>query len=145
MKKLLLLVCLLSFAPACALTKPPVTIVTPAGQAAYSADQVITRLGELSDVVKANTGNAAGQISPADAFSIIVWISGDAKAVPPSTGLIQAIQTAAATPTPQGWKQAALQLWQNRIRAIFLTIRPLTAWVDVMDNLLAVIGIGSGQ
>ncbi len=103
MKRLILILALLA-APAC---HAPVTITTPQGQAAYQADQVIGQLAILSQVVIADTGNGAGQIWPKDAYVIIAWISGDANAVPPTTGIVQLVQTEAG----QGWK------WPRRCKA----------------------------
>lgn len=113
----------------------PVTIVTPQGQAAYQADQVVLRLQELSNVVIADTGTQPGNITPADAFTIIEWISGDNKAVPPTTGVVQIIQTTAG----QGWKVGAKQSYTTRVRAILLRYPALAAYVSIVDSLLEVV------
>jgi len=117
---------------------PPLSIQTPQGQAAYRADQVVQRLTEFSNLVKADTGSASGQISYRDAFTIIEWISGDvnakdaAGAPAPTTGLVQAIQTTAG----QGWKVAAQQTWTARIKPLVLRYPKLAPWADVVDALL---------
>lgn len=134
--KRLLLVLLLSttvpVAPACV----PKTIVTPAGQAAYRADQVVQRFSEISDVVTHDVGTAPGQIHAADAFTIIEWISGDAHATPPTTGLVQIIGAAGQS---QGWKATALQAWTTRIKPIFQRYSTLAPYVDLVDGLLQVV------
>lgn len=115
---------------------PPATIITPAGKDAYRADQVVARFKELSDLVKADTGTAPGNISYTDAFTIIEWISGDAQAKPtPTTGVVQLVQTTAG----QGWKVAALQGWTTRVKPIFLRYPRLVPWVDIVDALLQVV------
>lgn len=118
--------------PACA---PPKTIVTVPGQAAYRADQVVTRLQEVSNVVQDAT--RAGILPPADAFTVIEWISGDDKAKPvPTIGLVQIIQTTAG----EGWKAAALESWKARIKPIFERTPRLAPYVIVIDALLALSG-----
>lgn len=117
---------------------PPSTITTPQGQAAYKADQVVQQLTQISNLVKADTGSQAGQISYADAFSIIEWISGDANAKntagqpAPTTGLVQIVQTTSG----QGWKAGALQSWTTRIKPLFQRYPKLLPLVDVVDSLL---------
>jgi hypothetical protein len=113
----------------------PATIVTEPGKAAYKADQVILRLTEISAFVKASTGAQPGNISYRDGFTIIEWISGDANATPPTTGLAQIV---AATPG-QTWKATAKQGWTTRIRPLFLTYPKLAPYADVVDALLEVI------
>lgn len=119
----------------------PVTIVTPAGQAAYDADQVVLRLTELSNVVKDDTGYQYGNVAPADAFTIIEWVSGDDKhrdatgALAPTIGVVQIIQTTVG----QGWKAAARQSWQTRIRPILERYPTLAPWVSVVEGLLEVL------
>lgn len=113
-------------------THPPTSIQTDAGRRAYRADQVIQRLQEVSDVVKAAT---PANIAPADAYTIIEWISGDAHASPPTTGIAQAVQAAAATSAPQAWKPAARLSWQ-RVRPLLLKYPDLAPYADVVDALL---------
>lgn len=122
---------LLAASPAC-LHPPPPTLVTPAGQAAYAADQVVGKLTELANLVKADVGSAQGNINYPDAFTVIEWISGDAHATPPTTGLVQLVQTTVG----QGWKPAALAGWQSRIRPLLLKYPTLAPWVSVIDALL---------
>ena len=101
-------------APSCALFRPPATIVTQPGKDAYAADQVVQRLTEFSNLVKADTGTSAGNISYADAFTIIEWVSGDNQANPPTLGVVQIVQTTAG----QGWKVGAKLSWAARIRPL---------------------------
>jgi hypothetical protein len=105
----------------------PTSIQTDAGRRAYSADQVVARLKEVSDVVKAAT---PANIAPADAYTIIEWISGDAHATPPTTGIAQAAQAAAATAKP-----AARVGWQ-RVRPLLLKYPQLAPYADAVDALL---------
>lgn len=130
MKRLILVLVLLG-TPAC---HPPVTLVTPTGAAAYQADQVVLRLTEASDLVKANTGTQPGNISYRDAFTIIEWISGDAKATPPTTGLVQLVQTQAG----QGWKAAAKAGWTAWIRPLFVQYPTLAPYAAIIDGLLEI-------
>lgn len=131
MKRFVLILALLAL-PAC---HAPVTITTPAGQAAYAADQVVQQLGILSKAVIADTGNGQGQIRPADAFKIIVWISGDAHAVPPTIGVVQI----AATTAGQGWKAAAKQGWTSTVRPILLSYPTVANYVPIVDALLEMV------
>jgi hypothetical protein len=114
---------------------PPATIVTEPGRAAYHADQVILRLTDLSNAVKADTGIGAGKIRPEDAFTIIEWISGDAHATPPTTGIVQIIQTTAG----QGWKAAARAAWTSRLKPIFDRYPALYPWGIILDGLVEVL------
>jgi hypothetical protein len=50
---------------------PPVSLVTPEGQAAWKADQVLTRVEELQNVaIDANTQKS---MSDADAINVVQW------------------------------------------------------------------------
>lgn len=113
----------------------PVTIVTPQGKAAYTADQIVQRLGELSAVVQADTGTEPGNIRPYDAFTIIAWISGDARATPPTTGLVQTIQTA----TNDDWKIAARQAYDSYVRGAMMRYPKLVPYLQILDAILGVI------
>lgn len=119
----------------CAANRMPPTIVTPQGQAAYRADQVVQRLQQFADAVKADTGTQPGNIRPRDAFTIIEWISGDAHGNPPTTGLVQII---AASPD-QTWKADALQTWTTRIKPLLSAYPSLATWVSIVDALLQVV------
>ena len=119
--------------PAC--THTPPNIVTTPGKQAYAADETIARFKEFSDVVIADTGTQPGNIKPTDAFTIIEWVSGDAHANPPTTGLIQIIQTTAG----QGWKAGALQTWQTRIKPLVLKYPKIAPYADIVDGLLEVL------
>lgn len=131
MKRLILSFCLALSCVAC-IPKTPATIVTPAGQSAYVADQYVAKFTELSNIVKADVGSQSGNISYADAFTIIEWISGDAHGTPPTTGLVQIIQTTAG----QGWKAGALESWNTRIRPLLNRYPALVPWVSIVDGLL---------
>lgn len=123
------------FMPACAATKIPATITTPAGQAAYQAKEVIDRLSEISDLVAGDIGNFPGGIKPADAFTILEWISGDAHGTPPTTGIAQLV---AGAGSGQGWKATAKASWQARVRPLVLKYPSLASWVGIVDSMLEV-------
>ncbi len=77
--------------PACA---APVTIVTPQGQAAYKADQVVVRVNELMNAAIA--AEKAGTIKTQDARTIVTFC-------------VSADKTLAATPA--GWPAMLLTAW----------------------------------
>ena len=121
--------------------KAPPTLTTPVAVAQYNADQVVLKFQEVSNVVKGDTGTQPGNIRPADAFTIIEWISGDANhrdatgALAPTTGVVQAIQTTLG----QGWKAAAKQAWTTRIRALFDRYPALAPYTPIIDALVEVV------
>lgn len=133
--KRLILILALAGSPFLAACHPPVTIVTEPGKAAYRADQVLLRLQEISNVVKADTGTQPSNVRPRDAFTIIEWISGDDKATPPTTGISQIV----ASTSSQSWKAAAALSWQSRIRPIFVGYPKLAPYADIIDALLEVL------
>src|SRR5258708_3702484 len=64
----------------------PSSLVTTEGRAAWSADQVVQRLGEFQNVII--DGQRAGRVKLSDARAIVAWISGDANATPPTQGAL---------------------------------------------------------
>lgn len=91
MKRYLLVLCLLT--TACA---APVTIVTPQGQVAYKADQVVVRVNELMNAaISANTANAL----PTDTTRLIVQFC------------VSADKTLATTPA--GWPTTIATAWRE--------------------------------
>jgi hypothetical protein len=133
--KRLVLLCFLAFTAVSttACPKAPSSIVTPEGKAAYQADLVVARLQELSTAVIDLSD--AGAIPVPLARELITWVSGDANATPPTTGIVQAIQVTAG----QGWKAAALQSWNTTLRPKLVTNKQLLPWVYVVDSLLQVV------
>lgn len=107
---------------------PAPHFATPAGQAAYTADQVVKRLGELQTAVI--DGEQAGHITAADAVAIVTWISGDRRAVPPVTGALDVLGA-----FPGGWKASLLASWQL-VRGHLLASPSLASWVPIVDDLL---------
>lgn len=93
MKCLILTLCLLVVTPACS---PPVTIVTPAGKVAYSADLIVIRVNELMNAAIAAQAN--GGLPTNTARTIVQFC-------------VSADQTLAATPA--GWQATLLQGWTS--------------------------------
>jgi hypothetical protein len=134
---IVLIACMLGGAIAC-YHEPPKVAADPVAHRAWKADEVVQRLKELSDVVKADTGREPGNISYADAFTIIEWVSGDDKHrdangnLAPTIGVVQMIQTA----TDQGWKATALQAWRTRIKPLLDKYPQLAPYADLADSIL---------
>lgn len=106
----------------------PKTITDPAVRAAYTADQLVIRLGELQNAtIDATT---AQKIDIGTGREIVTWISGDVRATPPVTGVVAVIQTA-----PQGWKATVRAGWQT-VRPMVNAAPALQLYVVVIDNLL---------
>lgn len=115
--------------PACA--KMPGTITTTAGKHAYTTDQWVERLREISNVVK---GATPAIIAPADAFTIIEWISGDEHAAGgPTIGILQAI---GSTGRGDNWRVTAKLAWEGRVKPLFRKYPNLAMYADVIDELL---------
>lgn len=117
--------------PACA---PPVSIQTEAGKAAFKADLFVQRLGEISAIVRADTGTQPGQIRPADAFFLIASISGDAHGNPPTIGVAQVVASG-------GSPRVAARTWWNgvggvKVRTVLTRYPKLAIYVDVLDALI---------
>lgn len=111
-----LLVILLA-ASACA---PPPTIVTPQGQTAYRADQIVVRVNELEKAAIA--ANAQGQLST-DTTRLIV------------TFCVDADKTLAATPT--GWQATVRTGWATlKVSLPPITNPAIVAALGVVDALI---------
>ena len=99
----------------------PVTITTPQGQAAYTADQVVVRINELQ--AAAIQANAAHALSDATTRAIVTFAVG-------------ADATLAAVPT--GWQRTVATAWKTARALIPATdlsnpaIAPLIAAVDLI-------------
>lgn len=101
--------------PACA--HPP-TLTTPAGQAAYTADEVVKRIVEIQQAVIDATD--AGKVKVTDARVIVTW----------TKTALQALQQ-----TPNGWRAIAVAGYPQ-VR-LALRASTLTApYVAIIDGLL---------
>ena len=122
----LALSCLLS--AGCSSFRPPPTIVTSAGRAAFVADQLVQQFGRFQNVVI--DLSRTGRIKTEDARLIVLWISGDNTATPPQTGLLKAI-----VDHPSEWKPAARVTWAT-FRPKLAAIPEVAAWLPIVDDLL---------
>jgi hypothetical protein len=119
MKRLLLLFVLLC--PAC---HAPTTIVTPQGQRAYTADQVVVRINELQ--------NAAIELNKNNGLNDVVTRRIVTFAVQADTVLKQA---------PAGWQIQVSALW-NQVKADLplQTNQAIIAAMNAVDVVLALGG-----
>ncbi len=102
--------------PAC---HAPVTITTPQGKAAYTADQAINQIGLFQQAVI--DARDAGKVKTADARTIVQW----------TTTAITTLHQ-----TPSGW-QASLSAGWPQIRGIVATYPAIAPYVSIVDSLLA--------
>lgn len=111
-------------APACA----PKTIQDPAVRAAYTADQLVLRLGELQNAtIDAATTQ---KIDLPTSRKIVTWISGDLRSTPPTTGVVDVIKTA-----PQGWKSTVQSGWAT-LKPTIDKVPVLAIYSSVIDALI---------
>lgn len=110
----------------------PKSYTTPEARAAYTADQVVVRLGELQTA----TIDAfhADKVTLADARLVVTWVSGDSSTTPPTLGAVDVLRTA-----PAGWKATLLASWQT-VRSRLLVYTALASWVPIVDSLLQGVG-----
>lgn len=104
----------------------PSTITTPQGKQAYTADQILIRVGELQDTVIA--ANGSGAISTPTA-RIIVKFTVDAAV------LLKTV--------PSGWQATLSAAWQTakgEIPADQLSKPAITASISAVDIVLAALG-----
>ena len=123
MKRLIPVLCAIILWTGCA---APATIVTPQGQAAYTADQIVTRINELQNVAIA--AEQAKSV-PTDTVRVIVSFC------------VGADKTLAAVPS--GWQATVYQAWQaskNQIPPAQLANPAIVAAVSAVDVALAAIG-----
>lgn len=103
---------------ACAKTAPN---LTPVGQHAYTADQVVVRVNELQNAAIA--AEAAGQL-PTATTRIIVQFAVAAN---------QTLRT-----VPQGWPQTLAQAWASTKTQVGVVANPVVATaIGVVDVIIA--------
>lgn len=119
MKRLILILCLAGTA-----CHAPVTITTPAGKTAYTADQIVVRVNELGQAaIAAEAGKA---LPTTTARTIIQFCSAADKIL-------------AATPT--GWQAAVATAWLQTKATIGPVTNPaVAAAMGAVDVALAALG-----
>jgi hypothetical protein len=104
--------------------KPPATVTTPAGKAAWNADLFVQRAGELQSA--AISANQQGALSDKTAVRIVQFTVG-------------AIQTAKST--PDGWQAAVLTGYASLKSALSPDeLRQFAVPLATLDALLAALG-----
>lgn len=111
------------------LSKPD-TIVTPAGQQAWTAKQAVDQLGRFQNAVI--DAQHANKVKAADARELVAWLSGDTTTTPPTVGLMNTI---AARPTD--WQAQAKVTWKA-FRPRLAGVAELANWLPVVDSLIGV-------
>jgi hypothetical protein len=104
----------------------PTSVVTPQGKAAYSADQVVIRVGELQSA--AIQAQASGALPITTTRLIVQWC------VNANTTLKQ---------VPNGWQQTLTTAWtqtKSQIPATDLSNSAIAAAVSGVDVVLAALG-----
>lgn len=107
----------------------PKSITTEPGKRAYTANEVVLRLGEFQDVVI--DSQKAGRISTETSREIVTWLSGDISTTPPRIGVFETLKQA-----PNGWPTTLFAGYQI-IRPKIFDIEFLRPWVPVIDSLVA--------
>lgn len=102
--------------PAC---HAPVTITTPQGKAAYTADQAVNQIGLFQQAVI--DASDAGQVKTTDAHTIVQW----------TTAALTTLKH-----TPSGWR-ASLSAGWPQIRSIVATYPAIAPYVSIVDSVLA--------
>lgn len=103
----------------------PVTIVTPAGQAAFTADQVVMRVNELQ--AAAIQAEATGGLPTATTRVIVQFC-------------VDADKTLAATLS--GWRATVSTAWtQTKARLPVITNPAVQAAINAIDVVLALQGV----
>ena len=119
--KRLILILALATAPAC---HAPVTVTTPQGKAAYTADQIVVRVNELQRAaVSAEAGHA---LDTATTRTIVEFC-------------VSADKTLAAT--PNGWQATVGTAWVEAKKKLpLITNQAVMAAIGAVDVVLATIG-----
>lgn len=93
----------------------PVTVTTPAGKAAYTADQVVTRLGELQNAaIQANQG---GALDTNTTRSIVTYVVATTKTL---------------QQTPAGWVATVQAGWHAFLPTLPASITGNPNWTAVV-------------
>lgn len=129
----LILIAALLLTPACGV---PTSLHTPQGVTAYRSDEAVKRLGELQNAVI--DAQQSGKMPTATARVIVAGISGDVRATPPQTGLLDVLQQ-----TPEGWKATAKASW-DALRTRVLSVPAVASYVPILDPLIAAL-LAQGQ
>ena len=105
---------------------PPATVTTPQGKAAFTSDQIATRVGELqSATIAANSATPKGL---ADAPAIVI--------VKFCVAAEKTLQT-----TPSGWQQTVATAWaQAKANLPPITNQAVAAAISGVDVVLASFG-----
>lgn len=119
MKKLFWILAIVVCVDGCA---PPVTIVTPQGQAAFKSDQVVVRINELMNAaIRANAANALAT----DTTRMIVSFC------------VAADKTLAATPA--GWPATLAKAWaQTKAKLPTIENPAILAAIGAVDVVIGV-------
>lgn len=126
--KALVLVALLTLSSLSAACHAPVTIVTPAGKAAYTKDQIVVRINELENTAIQAAGT--GGLPMAQAKTIVRFTVSADKAIKASA---------------KGWAAAVTSLWTDAKKAFATATPPITnpavnAAIGAVDLVLASLG-----
>ena len=106
-------------APAC---HAPTSIQTQAGKTAYTADQVLQRVGEFQTAVI--DGQIANKITVSDARALVAW----------TVDVAQILKA-----TPSGWQVTVTASW-NAIRPQAQAIPAIAPYVSTLDLVIATLG-----
>lgn len=121
LRKAILLAALGTFAVTISACHPPSSVVTPAGKAAYTADQVVKRVGEFQDAVIQL--NKVGTVKDADAVRIVRFCVDTAKTLKVA---------------PAGWQAAFVKAWALLKKDVpLLAAPPLNTYASIVDGMIA--------
>lgn len=102
----------------------PVTVQTPAGKTAYTADQIVVRVNELQNA--AIKANATGGLDTTTTRTIVQFAV--------SADKVLAV-------TPAGWQQTVGQAWKETKTKLPVIANPtITAVIQAVDVVLAAYG-----
>jgi hypothetical protein len=114
----------LALAPACSSFGPPPSVTTPAGKAAWNADQFVQRAGELQSA--AILANQQGALSDKSSVTVVQFTVGAIKA---------------AKETPNGWQATVLTGYDALKTALSpADLKTLAVPLATVDALIAALG-----
>ena len=123
--KRLLLVLVLSTSPLLSACHAPVTITTAAGKTAYTADQIVMRIGELENAVI--QANSTGALNTDTTRKIVEFCVSSA---------------ATLKSTPSGWQATVSAGWKQLKPVLAGVTNPaLLATINAADVVLATLGV----